>query len=246
MIADAKRVKMGHKSWGLSFFYWMFGEEAHQSHQGGWRNFAGRWLQGLPDLPATGPQGLLVAAGVGHDLLPGGQEHHHCAWPSSISSKGSWTTERPQKGREMKEFWNCDDFRMRPSNRWLKELMADGCTSTLLNTLRLDFRLISDVLGFRFGMIPPFTFTFLKLFIEGNIAKFRSICGYVHGPIGRVSFCTCKLKQIPRSWDRSIVVHDESSKTEVVHRRATNSHKARRFAVNLGSTIQNFLGVERY
>ena len=29
-----------------------------------------------------------------------------------------------------------------------------------------------------------------------------------------------------RSWDRSIVVHDESSKTEVVHRRATNSHKA--------------------
>lgn len=54
--------------------------------------------------------------------------------------------------------------------------------------------------------------------------------------IGRVCFCTCKLRQIPRSWDRSIVVHDESSKTEVVHRRATNSHKARR------STIQIFLG----
>lgn len=54
--------------------------------------------------------------------------------------------------------------------------------------------------------------------------------------IGRVCFCTCKLRQIPRSWDRSIVVHDESSKTEVVHRRATNSHKAK------GSTIQVFLG----
>jgi len=59
--------------------------------------------------------------------------------------------------------------------------------------------------------------------------------------IGRVCFCTCNLRQIPRSWDRSIVVHDESSKTEVVHRRATNSHKARR------STIQIFLlGVQRY
>ena len=50
--------------------------------------------------------------------------------------------------------------------------------------------------------------------------------------IGRVCFCTCNLRQIPRSWDRSIVVHDESSKTEVVHRRATNSHKARRSTIN--------------
>lgn len=38
-------------------------------------------------------------------------------------------------------------------------------------------------------------------------------------------YCQGDKNIITVSWDRSIVVHDESSKTEVVHRRATNSHK---------------------
>lgn len=71
----------------------------------------------------------------------------------------------------------------------------------------------------------------MKLFIEGNIAQFRNRCGCVPS-LAEFVFAPAN----PRSWDRSIVVHDESSKTEVVHRRATNSHKARR------STIQIFLG----
>eukprot|EP00913_Durusdinium_trenchii_P004692 g4357.t1 len=38
-------------------------------------------------------------------------------------------------------------------------------------------------------------------------------------------YCQGDKNIITVSWDRSIVVHDESNKTEVVHRRATNSHK---------------------
>lgn len=59
-----------------------------------------------------------------------------------------WTTSKVSRNEGS---WNFHDFRMRPSNRWLNELMADGCSSTLVNSLRLDSRLISDVLGFRLG-----------------------------------------------------------------------------------------------
>ena len=40
-------------------------------------------------------------------------------------------------------------------------------------------------------------------------------------------YCPGDKNLISVSWDRSIVVHDESAGG--VHRRATNSHKARRF-----------------
>lgn len=154
---------MGDESWGLSFFYWMFGEEAHQSHQGGWRNFAGR-SQGLPGLPATGPRGLLVAAGVWHDLLPGGQEHHHCAWPLSILKY--FIIFYPNDHRRLNDLKSVEKWRtlklswlphepFKQMIEWANGWRVQFNTGEQFETrFQIDFRCSRIPIG----MIPPFTF----------------------------------------------------------------------------------------
>lgn len=57
-----------------------------------------------------------------------------------------WTTSKVSRNEGP---WNFHDFCMRPSNRWLDELMADGWTR-----FEIDFRCSRIPIG----MIPPFTF----------------------------------------------------------------------------------------
>ncbi|CAL1150123.1 unnamed protein product [Cladocopium goreaui] len=75
-----------------------------------------------------------------------------------------------------------------------------------------------------------------KLFVSDHLGKihvYHSSTGCLvkkltshNKEVSGMIYCQGDKNIITVSWDRSIVVHDESSKTEVVHRRATNSHKA--------------------
>eukprot|EP00435_Cladocopium_sp_Y103_P031150 s482_g7.t2 len=74
-----------------------------------------------------------------------------------------------------------------------------------------------------------------KLFVSDHLGKihvYHSSTGCLvkkltshNKEVSGMIYCQGDKNIITVSWDRSIVVHDESSKTEVVHRRATNSHK---------------------
>ncbi|CAK9105184.1 unnamed protein product [Durusdinium trenchii] len=74
-----------------------------------------------------------------------------------------------------------------------------------------------------------------KLFVSDHLGKihvYHSSTGCLvkkltnHAKeVSGMIYCQGDKNIITVSWDRSIVVHDESNKTEVVHRRATNSHK---------------------
>ncbi|CAK8986904.1 unnamed protein product [Durusdinium trenchii] len=74
-----------------------------------------------------------------------------------------------------------------------------------------------------------------KLFVSDHLGKihvYHSSTGCLvkkltnHAKeVSGMIYCQGDKNIITVSWDRSIMVHDESNKTEVVHRRATNSHK---------------------